>query len=292
MEIKEALQIWSEWYSRNAEVWDARVVPRWEPLYKELVRRANIPAGSKVLDVGTGTGTAALVALRAVGSDGHVIGIDNSEGMLRIAEEKARKLAANNIEFRRMDLSSLDFPEGRFDRVISSFAIYGSFPPGVGLKEAHRVLQKGGKLAFSMYGKPVQESSHIIIYGGIFEKHRTKEPSASLRKMREASAIIGLGFCRYGPLSEPSEPSAVLRFLREVGFQDVEASMTHRRIVFPSIEGFVEDRVAVFSPIEYSEMTEQDRRELMDECLAALRPFLSDEGLVSEVEVIYYTGYK
>ena len=144
MDIKEAQQAWSDWYGSIAEAYDAKSLRRWQPERQELIRRANIAPGSKVLDIGTGTGEAAFEALKAVGPSGRIIGIDNTEGMLRIARQKAEKSGASNIEFKQMDMSKLTFPEDSFDHVVSSLAIYGSFPPGVGIREAYRVLKKDG----------------------------------------------------------------------------------------------------------------------------------------------------
>lgn len=293
MEIREALQFWSEWYSRNADAWETRFARRRQPIYQELVKRAGLSPGSRVLDIGTGTGGAATEALGAVGASGHVIGIDASEGMLHIVEEKAARLAVGNVEFALMDMSSLQFPDESFDHVISSFAIYASFPPGVGVKEAYRVLRKGGQLTFTMFGKGVGGSDLLPqIYGAIFDKYRTRQPSDFLRKAREAAVLTYLGFFRYGPLAEPSDPSSVLGFLRGVGFRDLEASVVHHQTVFPTIEDFVEDRAAVFSPIEYAEMTDEDKHRFIDECRAAIKPLVSHEGVVLEVEVMFYSGIK
>lgn len=119
-----------------------------------------------------------------------------------------------------MDMSKLSFPEGSFDHVISSFAIYGSFPPGIGLREAHRVLKNGGKLAFSMLGKPLEGSGFHDVALKIYGRHLTGQPSELLKKLRQAMQIgVVFGFFSYGALSEPSEPSSVLRIMRGLGFK-------------------------------------------------------------------------
>lgn len=229
MDINEAMRFWTEWYSQNAEVWEARFARRREPLYQELVQRAQITHGSTVLDGGTGTGGAALQALQIMRPGGSVVAIDNAEGMLRVARMKAERLAEGTLVFRQMDLSHLDFPDESFDFVISSFAIYSSFPPGAGLREAYRVLRSGGKLTFSMFGKHLGASSLLNqIYGTIFERYQTSQPSELLRRAREASSVTYLGIMRYGPLSEPSDPSAVLGFMRNVGFRNVEVAIIQR----------------------------------------------------------------
>ena len=285
------MRAWSDWYSSIAEAYDAKISREWLPRYQELIRRANIPLGSKVLDIGTGTGAAAFEALKVVGPSGSVVGVDNAEGMLQVARQKAESLGAKNIEFKQMELSNLTFPDESFDHVISSLAIYGSFPPGVGVKEAYRVLKKGGKLTFSMLGKPGPGPDYWQFAFGLYQKHFPKEPSELLRKLIEATRLgVVLGFYSYGPLSEPSDPSGTMRFLRETGFRGLEAWITYHRQVFPTIEAFLD---SLFSwRLAYREMSEEEKRQFRDECHTALKPFLSDEGLAGEIEVVCYSGYR
>lgn len=72
--------------------------------------------------------------------------------------------------------------------------------------------------------------------------------------------------------------------------KNVEALVTYDREVHPTIEAYLES-VFPWRP-EFQEMTDDDRQEFKKECLSALKPFLSDEGLASEIEVIFYSGYK
>lgn len=100
LDIKEAFQAWSDWYGLRAKEYEATKARRWEPVYRRLVKCAGIAAGSKVLDIGTGTGGAALEAAKAAGSHGYVIGTDSADGMLSIAKEKSEKLGITNVEFK------------------------------------------------------------------------------------------------------------------------------------------------------------------------------------------------
>ncbi len=70
--------------------------------------------GRRVLDVGTGTGRAAIALARR---GAIVTGVDASAEMLAVAEQRARA-AAVQIEFRRDDAHHLDFPDRAFDAVV------------------------------------------------------------------------------------------------------------------------------------------------------------------------------
>jgi len=56
---------------------------------RDVLRRSGVGAGSRVLDVACGTGQVAAAALRLVGPDGVVVGVDPSRGMRRVAEARA-----------------------------------------------------------------------------------------------------------------------------------------------------------------------------------------------------------
>ncbi len=125
-----------------------------------LVREAQIPEGARVLDVATGTGKVALAAARVVGARGRVVGIDLSTGMLERARQKAGALP---VEFQEMDGERLQFDDSTFDVVLCGFGVF--FLPDMmrGMREMHRVLRPGGRVAFSTWTKeafqPMSEMS-------------------------------------------------------------------------------------------------------------------------------------
>jgi ubiquinone/menaquinone biosynthesis C-methylase UbiE len=125
------------------------------PLARRLIAMANVSAGQRVLDIGTGTGVVALEAAKAVGDRGKCIGIDLSEKMLSSA--RANALRANLVEqvaFRAMDAESLQFEAASFDVVVSLFALLHFPDPATALNEMFRVLKPGGTLAVAVGSPP------------------------------------------------------------------------------------------------------------------------------------------
>jgi ubiquinone/menaquinone biosynthesis C-methylase UbiE len=113
---------------------------------REIVKKAGIQPGERVLDVGCGTGAQTLPAADVAGS-GNVAGIDPSPDMLGRAREKAVKKALD-IDFRSAAIEKLPFEDERFDAVLSSFMLH-HLPDDVmraGFAEIHRVLKPGGRL--------------------------------------------------------------------------------------------------------------------------------------------------
>ncbi len=83
----------------------------------------NLEGHERVLDVATGTGNVAI-ALATKLPEGHVIGIDFSEGMLSQAKRKMNDIRAKNIEFIEMDMQSIEFPDKSFDVAVCAYSIF------------------------------------------------------------------------------------------------------------------------------------------------------------------------
>ena len=91
---------------------------------ERLVEWMNIPSGTRVLDVATGTGAVLIPAARQVGAGGHVIGVDLSNEMLAEADRAASASWLSNFELGRMDAEQLQFADGVFNAVTCGFAIF------------------------------------------------------------------------------------------------------------------------------------------------------------------------
>jgi ubiquinone/menaquinone biosynthesis C-methylase UbiE len=130
-----------------AEVYESCFVPAIFGAWASPVAdAAGIRTGNKVLDVGCGTGVLAREALRRVGQEGQVVGVDLNEGMLAVAARTAPE-----IDRRLGDAASLPFEDACFDVVVSQFALM-YFPDRVAsLREMWRTLAPGGRLAIAAW---------------------------------------------------------------------------------------------------------------------------------------------
>jgi arsenite methyltransferase len=103
-------------------------------------------AGEQVVDIGSGGGLDAMVAARAVGDDGAVVGVDMTPAMLARAEQNARAAGLANISFRAGFAEELPILDGWADLVISN-GVLNLVPDKVAAyEEVWRVLRPGGRL--------------------------------------------------------------------------------------------------------------------------------------------------
>ncbi len=103
-------------------------------------------APRKMLDVATGTGDFAIMSARELKPD-TLLGVDLSEGMMRVAREKVKKAGLEQIiSFQQEDCLKLSFPDDTFDALTVAYGIRNFENLDRGLQEMHRVLKPSGRL--------------------------------------------------------------------------------------------------------------------------------------------------
>lgn len=117
------------------------------PSAARLVRFAGITPGTRVLDVGCGTGVVAITAARL---GARVDAIDLTPQLIERARENAL-IARVEIQFLEADAEELPFRDGEFDIVVSQFAHMFAPRPEVAIAQMLRVLRPGGTIAFSTW---------------------------------------------------------------------------------------------------------------------------------------------
>lgn len=121
-----------------------------ENFTKRFAAEIDIQPGQSVLDLACGTGLLTFLEADAVGPSGHVIGVDVTPGMLRVAEFKQRKQPEKyaNVEFHQGDILKLQDIEAlkdkQFDIVTVSSALVLFPDPKAAIEHWTALLKPGG----------------------------------------------------------------------------------------------------------------------------------------------------
>jgi ubiquinone/menaquinone biosynthesis C-methylase UbiE len=194
-------------FSSMAELYEHFLVePLFRPWVDELLQRAELAAGDRVLDVACGTGIAARVAKERLGAGARVVGIDASASMLAVA----RRLGPE-IEWREGNAVALPVTrDEQFDVVVCQQGMQ-FFPDRLAAtREMRRVLAPGGRVVVATW-RPLQDVPLCSDLNEIAERH------------------LGPVVDQRHTLGDPKELAALLE---EAGFRGVRVDIVRRTIRF------------------------------------------------------------
>lgn len=137
-----------EYFARHADDWDElrRLHSSDEAIEAAMTRALGDVSMGSLLDIGTGTGRMAeLFARRA----NHIVALDKSLAMLRVARAKLQHLPAEKVELVQGDFAALPFAAASFDTVLFHQVLHFAQSPGAALAEAARVTRPGGRIAIA-----------------------------------------------------------------------------------------------------------------------------------------------
>lgn len=123
--------------------------------------RAGYSIGETVVDLGSGAGLDPILAARAVGPEGRVIGVDLNPLMRERARAHGREAGVDlDIRAGRMEAPPVD--DGSADVVISNGVVNLSFRKRKVMQEMHRILRPGGRLSLTDIVSAKQLSQSIV----------------------------------------------------------------------------------------------------------------------------------
>lgn len=150
--IQKEKKIWNEISYR----YDKQNQHLEEAFAKSIENSKNlINEDDKVLEIGCGTG---IVALGVAEKTENIKALDLSKEMIKVAKEKAESEGKDHIEFLVGDGYNTDYEDESFDAVLMFNLLHIIKEPATQIREAKRVLKKGGKLitATDCYSEPVR----------------------------------------------------------------------------------------------------------------------------------------
>jgi len=134
-----------------------------ERFKRRLVEQAALAGARRILDVGAGTGTLAIMLKGAV-PDADVFALDADPDILEIAREKSERAGAE-VRFVHGFSTALPFDDGSVDRVLSTLFFHhltGEAKRDTA-REIARVLKPGGELHVADLGRPSNPLMRVLV---------------------------------------------------------------------------------------------------------------------------------
>ena len=144
----------SEHWGRRPREWAELAEPSNEPLFAAVLNRLGVGAGTRLLDIGCGSG----YALRMAADRGALVtGLDITPELLAIAGERVPR--ATLVEG---PMDALPFDDGAFDAVTGINAFPFASDPQRAVAEAARVARPGGLVAATTFAEPNRNESTTL----------------------------------------------------------------------------------------------------------------------------------
>jgi ubiquinone/menaquinone biosynthesis C-methylase UbiE len=277
LNVEEADRILQELWDKDVEAWHAYWVPVFRRFAHDLVIDAQIKVGHVVLDVGTGTGVAAIEALRRTKESGMVLGIDRSGPMLELAKKKCAKI--KNVSLLNMNAERMTFPDEFFDAVISNVGMsYATFSETI--SEIFRVVRRGGSFTFNDWHM-IDVPAHRT-FSEILRQHRTEHPSESLSRSRAAVAMMEHLGNRY------SDPKVQAEELEQAGFANMRVRERDYRIRLSGIREYLSMRLEREAlKQELSALSKNQRAAFVKDLRVGLKRFVHNGDFIMQWKVTF-----
>lgn len=231
------------------------------PVADDLVSRAAIRAGERVLDVACGTGVVARRAVKHAGADGAVTGVDINPAMLAVARSVTRP--DDDIDWQHASAESMPLPDHAFDVVLCQMGLQFMPDKPAALREMRRVAAPRGRLLANMPG-PAAPVFAALAEG--LDRHVGPEAGAAMRhvfSLADAAEIEGL--------------------LGDAGFDEARADAWTMELRLPAPNAFLWQYIAS-TPLAaiVASADETARARLEQDVLERWEEFETDGGLVCD----------
>ena len=241
-----------------AQVYDQRFVPAlFRPWAAAVCDSAGVGPGQRVLDVACGTGALACVAAGRVDPGGAVTGLDANPDMLAVARRKPEA-----VDWQEGRAELLPFSDQSFDAVVSQFGLMFFDDRTASLREMHRVLRHGGRMAVAVCDAVGRSPGYAVLAALLQRLFGQAVADAFRAPFALGDANLLASLCTEAGLTG----ARVVRHVGEVRFASIDALISAERECAWTLGGMLDD--AQF-------------QRLRGEAEKALAPFVDGEGAVA-----------
>jgi ubiquinone/menaquinone biosynthesis C-methylase UbiE len=256
----------------NLSAYD-RYLGRWSRLtVPDVLAAAAVMPGQRVLDVASGTGEAASMAMQVVGNAGFVVGADISLEMIRSA-----CLRLNDSQYLPVNANgqALPFRDGAFDAAVCQLGLQFFPSPTAGLLEFRRVVRVGAMVAVCVNST----SDRLPMWGNLAD---------ALDRFLTADqrSFIAVNWSL-------ADPRRLRKLFNDAGFRDIHVELITREGTISGFDDYwapIEEGVGQI-PQAYRALSDTDRRAVREEVRARLAQYESADGkLTMGVEMLIGSG--
>lgn len=185
---------------------------------QELMSKLNLKGDESLLDIGCGDGKV-TAEISSYLKSGNLIGIDNSEAMVSLANEKFSYDEYPNLSFLKLDARKLSFNQD-FDVVFSNAALHWVLDHRPVLKGIYTSLKPGGRVVVQMGGK-----------GNAFQVVKVVNQLMETDEWKRYFDNFSFPYGFYSP--EEYSP-----WLQEAGFVEIDIQLKPKEMVHENAERF------------------------------------------------------
>jgi len=149
----------------TARLYELHVASWFAPWALDLVDRAELRSGGRVLDVACGTGVVTRAAASALGSSGEVVATDLNPGM--VAEAQNHAVDGASVQWQTADATDLPFESDSFDAVLCQQGLQFVPDKAAAVREMKRVVRSGGTAAVSVWRSLEQNPWSAALANGL-----------------------------------------------------------------------------------------------------------------------------